>query len=121
DCWATRSGSACQILLTNYVPPGLEASPPAQRELVVRLTGLAPDSRWQLTTYRIDAEHANPLAAWLALGSPDSPTPAQLAGLRAAAELRPSEPQQVQANSRGALSLPTTMLPASVTFYELLP
>ena len=36
---------------------------------------------------RIDTEHANPMAAWTAMGSPTYPTEAQLAELEAASEL----------------------------------
>lgn len=119
DCWATRSEGAFQLLLSNYVPPGLGDALPASREVGVRLTGLEPNSHWQLTTCQIDADHANPLAAWEALGRPDVPTSAQMAGLRAAAELQPTDQRIIQADTRGTLSLTTTMLSASVAFYEL--
>jgi xylan 1,4-beta-xylosidase len=121
DCWATRSDAGYQILLSNYLPPGLGETLPAQQELAIQITGLPPNCAWQLTSRQIDAEHANPLAAWESLGSPDAPTPAQMETLRVAAELRPSAPRQLQADSHGVLSLTATMLPASVVFYELLP
>jgi xylan 1,4-beta-xylosidase len=119
DCWAARGTGASQILLSNYVPPALDGARLPPRDVVAQLTGLPPDSRWRLTEYRIDAEHANPLVAWEALGRPESPSRAQLADLRAAAELRPADARTVQADGGGEVSLTATLLPGSVTFYEL--
>ena len=36
---------------------------------------------------RIDVDHANPMAAWIAMGSPTYPSPSQLAKLETASEL----------------------------------
>ena len=43
----------------------------------------------QATEYRIDEEHANPLAAWQAMGRPNGPSVAQLKVLVAASEVTP--------------------------------
>ena len=42
------------------------------------------------TEYRIDEDHANPLAAWEAMGSPDEPSAAQLEALVAASVVAPA-------------------------------
>ena len=44
----------------------------------------------QATEDRIDEEHANPVAAWRAMGSPAVPSEAQIASLTAASEVRPT-------------------------------
>ncbi len=119
DCWAARGDRTYQVLLSNYVPPGLEGAAISPREVAAHLTGLTPDSRWRLTEWRVDAEHANPLATWEALGRPESPAGAHMAELRAAAELHPASERTVQADANGAITLTATMLPGSVTFYEL--
>jgi hypothetical protein len=42
-----------------------------------------------LTAYvsRVDAQSANPRAAWVSMGSPDYPSPAQVAGLMNASQM----------------------------------
>jgi xylan 1,4-beta-xylosidase len=130
DCWATRSNDGCQVLLANYVPPGL-ADPAApldpstlpSRDVVVRIRGLVPgeedDGRFRLVEYRVDADHANILGAWNRLGRPDTPTLHQLAELRAAAELEPTLAREVQVGAGGELTLRTTSPPASVVLLAL--
>jgi xylan 1,4-beta-xylosidase len=54
----------------------------------LNLTGLpAAVTRAKLTQYRIDAEHSNSYTAWLRLGSPAHPTPAQYAELDKSGQL----------------------------------
>jgi len=54
----------------------------------LHLTGLpAAVTRAKLTQYRIDAEHSNSYTAWLRLGSPAHPTPAQYAELDKSGQL----------------------------------
>lgn len=130
DCWATRSAAGYQVLLANDIPPGLAdpavpfdpATLPA-RDVVVRLDGLlpgAPDGgRVSLIEYRVDADHANVLGAWTRLGRPETPTRAELAELRAAAELRPTPERQLQVDTTGELTLRTTLPPGSVVLFEI--
>ena len=42
------------------------------------------------TEYRIDTTHANPRAAWYAMGSPAVPSETQIAALIAASEVKPA-------------------------------
>lgn len=46
------------------------------------------NSQVQVTHYRIDQEHSNAAAAWVALGSPTNPTPAQIQQIKARSELQ---------------------------------
>jgi hypothetical protein len=64
--------------------------PPSYRDnrtVTVAVKGATPPS--QATEYRIDEEHANPLAAWQAMGRPNGPSAAQLKVLVAASEVTP--------------------------------
>ena len=118
DCWATRSADSYQILLANYTPPALTGPPPLP--VTIRLRGLGSDRRsLRLTEYRVDPDHANLLAAWDHLGRPDTPTREQLAELRTAAELRPSEDRPVSTDPSGELTLTTTLPGGSVVFFNL--
>ncbi|MGA3078561.1 MAG: hypothetical protein ABSG56_33380 [Bryobacteraceae bacterium] len=52
---------------------------------------------------RVDSEHGSPLKAWEAMGRPASPSPAQIAALRSAAQ--PGDPETVELGADGALTL----------------
>jgi xylan 1,4-beta-xylosidase len=58
----------------------------------------------KLTQYRIDAGHGNAYAAWLQMGSPQTPTPAQYAELEKAAQLAESGPlEKLEVNDGNAV------------------
>lgn len=121
-CLATRDdGGAYRLLLSHYVPPALAEAPPPPAEVALRLRGLPPGSRWRLTAERVDADHADLLGAWRALGSPETPTPAQLARLRDASALRPEPERDLTADAAGDLDLPATLPAAGVLYHELRP
>ena len=73
--------------------------PGPDAEVTVAIAGLPlKKGAAELTQFRIDDDHGNAYAAWLRMGSPQSPTPAQYAELEHAgqlAELRPPEEIQV--------------------------
>jgi xylan 1,4-beta-xylosidase len=119
DLWATRGGSAYQLLLSNYLPPGLDGTVPAARPFTLSCEGLLPGTILRATEQRVDSEHANGLSAWEKLGRPETPNRQQLTELRAAAELAPLEPAIVRADHQGRLTLSGTMQPGSVTLFEL--
>jgi len=54
----------------------------------LEFAGVAPDS--EVTIQRTDAEHGNPLPAYVAMGSPRYPTQAQIAKLNASSTLPPA-------------------------------
>lgn len=87
DAWAVRSGDVLTVLLTNH---NLPRQPLEAQQVVVELTD-APPLR-SVTLERIDADHANPRAAWQRRGSPEYLRRADVEALEEASRLRP-EPQ----------------------------
>lgn len=83
---ATRGEKVISVMAWNYHDDDL-AAPAAPVSL--RVAGLpATVSRALVRHYRIDRDHSNAYTAWLAMGSPQSPTPAQYAQLEAAGQLQ---------------------------------
>lgn len=83
---ATAKAGEIDVLVWNYHDDDL-AAPSARIDLFV--SGLpAHVSRALLEHFRIDSDHSNAYAAWKDMGSPQSPTDAQYANLRAAGQLQ---------------------------------
>ena len=74
---AARSARSATVLVWNYHDDDVPA-PAAPVQLSIE--GLAA-GRATLAHYRIDESHRNSYAAWLRMGSPQTPTPAQYAAL----------------------------------------
>jgi len=72
------------VLLTNVAHP---RHPVGTERAAVRLSGLQGRRPRAATVTRIDEAHANPKAAWLAMGSPEYLQPAQVEALHAASRL----------------------------------
>jgi xylan 1,4-beta-xylosidase len=85
---AARSARSATVLMWNYHDDDVPAPAAAIR---LSIDGL-PAGRATLTHYRIDEDHSNSYAAWLKMGSPQKPTPAQYAELEKASELRELAP-----------------------------
>jgi xylan 1,4-beta-xylosidase len=81
---ATGDGQSVSVLIWNYHDDDL-AGPAADVNLQIR--GL-PAGRPTITEYRVDADHSNAYTVWKKMGSPQSPTPAQLAELERAGQLQ---------------------------------
>lgn len=83
---ATIDGKRITILVWHYHDDDL-AGPQANIQLNLR--GLPRDfgTEMKLDHYRIDQDHSNSYAAWLAIGSPIAPSDAQRAALLKAAQL----------------------------------
>ncbi len=88
---------------------------PSEVRLSVR--GLT-DGRYSVRRYLLDAEHGSSHAAWLALGSPQQPTPQQLAELHRASRLALVETASVEATGREA-TLEMALAPHAVCLIEL--
>jgi xylan 1,4-beta-xylosidase len=84
DAWAVRRDDALTVVLTNHAPP---RQPIARQRVRLELLN-APPVR-SVTLERIDAAHANPKAAWLAMGAPEYPTTSQVEDLEHASRLLP--------------------------------
>ncbi|HVB26767.1 MAG TPA: hypothetical protein VNE21_02505, partial [Mycobacteriales bacterium] len=116
DCWATRAAGGVQVLLVNYTPPGQTA--PAALEADVRLRGLGAGQMLRFTAFRVDDEHANLRGAWEAMGSPETPTRAEVARLADAAALRP-EARDAVADGSGTAALRVPLPPGSAVLLEI--
>jgi xylan 1,4-beta-xylosidase len=97
---AARGARDFTVLVWNYHDDDLPA-PPASVELTVE--GLKSGAA-TVTHYRVDVEHGNSYSAWLKMGSPQPPTPAQYQELERAARLAPlGTPRRVRIQA-GALT-----------------
>ena len=85
---AARAPRAATVLMWNYHDDDLPA-PDAQIQLSI--AGL-PAGSATVSHFRIDETHSNAYSAWQRMGSPQKPTPAQLAELERASELQPLNP-----------------------------
>ncbi|WP_338763205.1 hypothetical protein [Massilia sp. METH4] len=83
DALASRSGREVAVLVWNYHDDDIiDAGSPVE----VALTGI-PAKSGSVRHYRIDQEHGNSYAEWKRMGSPASPTAAQVAQLQKASGL----------------------------------
>jgi xylan 1,4-beta-xylosidase len=95
---ASRDARSAAVLVWNYHDDDLpldsarggpvdpsQGPPPADVE--VTISGL-PNGRATVTHYRVDRDHSNSYTRWKAMGSPQSPTKAQIAELEAAGRLQ---------------------------------
>ena len=81
---AARSPWLATVLIWNYHDDDLPA--PAA-PITLTIDGL-PAGRATVTHARIDETHSNSYAAWVSMGSPQTPTPTQYAELERASELQ---------------------------------
>lgn len=82
---AARSSRSATVLIWNYHDDDLPA--PAA-PVTLTIDGL-PAGRAVVTHTRIDETHSNSYTAWLGMGSPQKPTPAEYAALERASALQP--------------------------------
>ncbi len=87
---ASRSESTLSILVWNYRDT---SSTPSPARVSLTAAGLPEGlTRVLLRHYRVDARLSNSYSAWLALGSPQYPTPAQYSALAEAGRLHELHP-----------------------------
>jgi xylan 1,4-beta-xylosidase len=80
---ATKDGHSIAVMVWNYHDDDIiDSGAPVQ----LQITGI-PAQQVKLRHFRIDQEHSNSYRAWLRMGSPASPTAAQVAQLQQASEL----------------------------------
>ncbi len=112
---ASRDGRRLAVMLWHYHDDDL---PGPDAAVTLRLTGLEATSA-RVTEYRIDAAHSNAYAAWQAIGSPASPSAAQIAELKKAGGLQktPNRPRLKVQN--GEATLTTTLPRQAVSLFVL--
>ena len=104
---AARSPRAATVLMWNYHDDDLPAPAAA---VTLTIDGL-PTGRAIVTHFRIDETHSNSYSAWLKMGSPQTPTPAQYAELERASELQALRPSRQAAIGRDGRLTETFDLP----------
>jgi xylan 1,4-beta-xylosidase len=96
---ASRSTRSASVLVFNYHDDDVPA-PDATIDLTI--DGL-PNGRATLTHYRVDRTHSNSYERWKAMGSPQSPTPAQYADLENAGQLDHLQPARTITIANGRI------------------
>ncbi len=101
DALVTRKADGTLVIAAwNLVEPGASG---ADKTVAFELKGVGEHAL--ATVRRVDASHGDTLDAWLKMGSPPYPTPAQVGELRKAAEIGSPETTTVQ-DHRLTLTLP---------------
>ena len=112
DAFATKSTHEAVVMLWNYHDEDL---PVAASQVTVKISGIpAGVTKVLLEHFRIDDTHSNAYTVWLAMGSPQNPTPDQYAQLKSAGQLQTlTSPEWLDVTS-GAITV-TTTLPREAT------
>jgi xylan 1,4-beta-xylosidase len=99
---ASKDGSSAAVMLWNYHDEDRRGS--AERVQVL-VNGL-PSKKVKVTEYRIDNEHSNSYEVWKKMGSPQNPTPAQIAQLERSGQLQSRKVDDFRAtNGRGVINV----------------
>lgn len=103
--FATRKAdNSVQTVVYHFDEPNQQGlGNPVPVNLVVR--GLSDIKEMQMTHYRIDHEHSDAAAAWIAVGSPTNPTPEQIQQIKVRSELQTLGPPTTLAVESGQVSL----------------
>ncbi len=113
---AARSDRTATVLVWNYHDDDVPA-PAAPVRLTI--SGL-PAGKVEFSHFRIDEQHSNSYGAWLRMGSPQTPTPAQFAALEKASALEALEPaRQVTVGRDGVVTADFDLPRKSVSFVKL--
>ena len=117
DAFATSDVRQAAIMLWNY--HDAEKAAPSM-PAAVTVTGLPKGvSRVQLTHYRIDDTHSNAYTVWKAMGSPQNPSPAQIAELKSKDGLQLLEAPRWPEIHNGAVTISTELPHHSISLIQL--
>ena len=96
---ACRDNSTVTVLLWNYHDLDIHDS---GSPVVIKIKGI-PAEKATLTQYQIDNAHSNSYEVWKKIGSPQNPTPDQIAMLEKAGQLETvSEPSEIEVRNNVA-------------------
>ena len=112
DALATRSSREAAVLLWNYQDDDLPAPAAGVQgdNVQVRIDGLPRGLQRVLLEHdRIDRTHSNAYTEWQAMGSPQQPTPSQLAQLHSAGQLQMLTSPVWLDVVDGAVTIPVTL------------
>jgi xylan 1,4-beta-xylosidase len=112
DAFATKSTREAAVMLWNYHDDDL---PAPSSQVTVKISGIPVGvTKVLLEHFRIDNTHSNAYSVWVAMGSPQDPTPEQYAQLKSAGQLQLlTSPEWLDVTS-GAITV-TTTLPREAT------
>ncbi len=112
---ATKHKNSASIMLWNYhdVDKKGEFS-----KVSIDITGITSSSA-KLIHYRIDDEHSNSYELWKKMGSPQNPTPAQIAALEKAGQLAMVNPPKKVSISKGTLHVETDLPRQAVDLFQI--
>jgi xylan 1,4-beta-xylosidase len=117
NAMATGDARGAAVMLWNYHDEE-KAAPGAP--VAVTIKGLPRTAaRVRLTHYRIDDTHSNAYAVWKAMGSPQAPTPQQMADLKARDGLELLESPRWLPVSGGTVSVSTELPRQSISLLQL--
>lgn len=103
DVLATRrDDGTLAVAAWNLVEPGAPGATGATKAMQLAFRGVSGDTA---TIRRVDAQHGNPLAAWIRMGRPPYPTRAQIAELKRAADPGPPQTVRLERGSDGVATL----------------
>ena len=113
---AARSSRSATVLVWNYHDDDL---PAPVAPVTLTIDGLPP-GRATVTHMRIDDTHSNSYAAWVKMGSPQTPSSAQYAELERASALQPlTPPRQVAIGRDGRVTEAFDLPRKSVSFVKV--
>jgi xylan 1,4-beta-xylosidase len=127
EALATRDGAgAVSVLAWNMTLDQSKSagSAPLDRDVTVRVEGLAPGATYQVTLEGVDADHSNVAGTWGALKEEgqDWPTDAQWETLRAADRLEELAPATtLTADEQGTVRVEVTLRMPSMAFLRVAP
>ena len=109
---STENGGSIAVLVYNSNDTTADAAAGVTVNLRLTVTPFSPTANLTLVHYRLDMDHGNAYAVWLAQGSPELPSSAQIRALWAADGLLPiAPPMLVERDRDGSLTIPTFDLP----------
>jgi xylan 1,4-beta-xylosidase len=117
DAMATTDGRSAAIMLWSYHDMEMDAP---GTPVTIKVKGLPPKAdRIRLTHYRIDDSHSNAYTVWKAMGSPQNPTPTQIAELKAKDGLQLLDSPRWLSSAQGVVEIATEMPRHSVSLLQL--
>lgn len=112
---ASRDRRSAAVMVWNYHDEDKQAAD----EFVQVFVNNLPAITINITEYRIDKEHSNSYAAWIKMGSPQNPTPTQVAQLEKAGELEVISRIEKLRISRGQTRIPLSLPRQGVSLLKI--
>ncbi len=117
DALATRSDHDVSVMIWNYEDQDRTDS---SSNVKLSVSGLpASAKRLLLRHYRVDTNHSNSYTLWKEMGSPQQPTPEQIARLQAAGQLQLLESPRYIDNSAASAEVKFTLPLQGISLIQL--